>query len=142
MAACFVPPRGFAPVVGKGLCNAVAFISRRPHPDRTPKLKTNWQPLFRSTVKVTKASRSEFAFGPVPPATFVARLAVGAAVERLLWLLAGSNGAERDVRQGMRLWPPSGDGPSSGSPAQRYIDAVSCPAATSESTCHAGNALR
>jgi len=89
MAACFVPGRGFAPVVGKGLCNAVAFISRRPHPDRTPKLKTNWQPLFRSTVKVTKASRSEFAFGPVPPATFVARLAVGAAVERLLWLLTG-----------------------------------------------------
>ena len=80
---------GFAPVVGKGLCNAVAFISRRPHPDRTPKLKTNWQPLFRSTVKVTKASRSEFAFGPVPPATFVARLAVGAAVKRLLWLLTG-----------------------------------------------------
>jgi hypothetical protein len=65
MAACFVPPRGFAPVVGKGLCNAVAFISRRPHPDRTPKLKTNWQPLFRSTVKVEgKPVRIRFRSGP------------------------------------------------------------------------------
>jgi hypothetical protein len=134
MAACFVPPRGFAPVVGKGLCNAIAFISRRPHPDRTPKLKTNWQPLFRSTVKVTKASRSEFAFGPV------GRRGGGRTPALVAdWVRTALS---EIVRQGMRLWPPSGDGPSSGSPAQRYIDAVSCPAATSESTCHAGNALR